>query len=69
MRQRRPFTKAPPFRILQKTTPVGIEPTRGDPISLAGRRLVPLDQSALDGWKEEWLRRTICGPVHCRKAS
>ena len=69
MRQRRPFTKGPPFRILQKTTPVGIEPTRGDPIGLAGRCPVPLDHSVLDGWKEELLRRAICGPEHCRKAS
>ena len=27
------------FLILQNSTPVGFEPTRGDPISLAGRRL------------------------------
>ena len=26
-------------RLLMKTTPVGFEPTRGDPIGLAGRRL------------------------------
>ena len=29
----------PERQIIVKTTPVGFEPTRGDPIGLAGRRL------------------------------
>ena len=38
-RHRLPRQKRPRFTWIFKTTPVGFEPTQGDPIGLAGRRL------------------------------
>ena len=37
------------------TTPVGFEPTRGDPIGLAGRRLNRSAKVSLELWVLEWV--------------
>ena len=43
----------------QQTTPVGFEPTRGDPIGLAGRRLSRSAKVSLQSWPPIQIARAI----------